>query len=133
MQNFLVVSYNGGEQQWFYDTVRADSAVYAAALICKLRPYVQDAQAMDAAEVSRVAKRVKSAKPKDIAKDMDRIAVASGFQARCQNCEQVYKLDELDDIHRYHERVNPCEETPAGQCPDKACGALCSLIPGAEA
>ena len=43
MQNFLVVSYDGGEQQWFYDTVRADSAEYAAALICKLRPYVQDA------------------------------------------------------------------------------------------
>ncbi len=40
MQNFLVVSYDDDQQQWFYDTVRAESAENASALICELRPYV---------------------------------------------------------------------------------------------
>lgn len=131
--NYLVVSYNGDEQEWFWDTVRADSAEYAAALICKLRPYVQDAQATDAAEVSRIAKRVKAAKPKDIDRDMDRIAVASGFEARCENCGNLYTVEELGEIRHFSERVAEDEEQPVGECPANDCGAVCHLIPGAEA
>ncbi len=79
-----------------------------------------------------MAKRVKSAKTKAIDTQLDAIAVESGFQARCQNCQSLYKLDDLEDIHRYHERVGAGEVAPAGQCPAADCGALCHLIPGAE-
>jgi hypothetical protein len=130
--NFLVVSYDDDQQQWHYDTVREESAEDAAALICKLRPYVIAADATDVTELVKMAKRVKSAKPKAIAKYLDTVAVESGFEARCQNCESLYKLDDLEDIRRYHERVGPGEVAPAGQCPAADCGALCHMIPGAE-
>jgi hypothetical protein len=132
MQNFVVVSYDDDQQQWFYDTVRAENTEDAAALICKLRPYVIAADATDAPELGKMAKRVKAAKPKAIEKHMDEIAVESGFRTRCQNCEEVYREGELDDIRRYHERVAPGEVEPEGQCPAADCGALCHLIPGAE-
>ena len=131
MQNFLVVSYDGDQQQWFYDTVRGESAEDAAALICKLRPYVQAADATDVAELGRMAKRVKSAKPKAIDKAIDEIAVESGFKTRCQNCGEVYREGDLEDIRHYSERVAEGEEEPVGQCPAADCGALCHLIPGA--
>src|ERR1700733_5474810 len=105
MQNFLVVSFDLDEQQFFYDTVRADNAGDAEERICRLRPYVNGASATDVPELSRMAKRVKAAKPKAIDKAMDAIAVESGFTARCDNCGEVYQQDDLDDIRRYHERV----------------------------
>lgn len=132
MQNFLVVSYDNDEQQWFYDTVREASAENAAALICKLRPYVIAADATPATELGKMAKRVKSKKANEINSYLDAIAVESGFEARCQNCESLYKLDDLEDIRHYHERVGVGEVVPAGQCPAADCGALCHLIPGAE-
>lgn len=129
--NFLVVSVDSDEQQFFYDVVRAEDAEEAAALICKLRPYVVDADASSVEQVAQMAKQTKSAKPKAIQKRRDEVAVESAFTARCDNCGEVYQQDDLDDIRRYHERVAEGEEEPVGQCPSADCGALCHLIPGA--
>jgi hypothetical protein len=129
MQNFLVVSYDNDQQQWFYDTVSAENAEDAALLICKIRPYVVAADATDVAELGKLAKRVKAAKPKKIAKQLDAVATESGFTSRCENCGEIYQEDDLEEIRNYSERVAGDEEQPVGQCPAKDCGAVCHLIP----
>jgi hypothetical protein len=90
------------------------------------------ADATPVAELGQMAKRAKVAKPKAIEKAMDAIAVESGFVTRCQNCQEVYREDELEEITHYSERVAEGEEEPDGQCPSPECGALCHLIPGAK-
>ncbi|MGB8800688.1 MAG: hypothetical protein WCC97_08375 [Candidatus Acidiferrales bacterium] len=132
MHNFLVVSYDDDQQQWFYDTVRADDAGDAEEKINYLRPYTIAANATSVAELTAMAKRVKSAKPKAVDAAMDAIAVESGFKTRCQNCQALYREGQLEDISHYSERVGAGEVAPAGQCPAADCGALCHLIPGAE-
>lgn len=48
---------------------------------------------------------------------------------QCQNCSKTWRLDQLRlDIPRYHERVAPDEDEPAGECPE--CGALCHEVDG---
>jgi hypothetical protein len=132
MQNFVVCSYDDDQQQWFYDTVRAENTEDAAALVCKLRPYVMAADALSIAELGVMVKQAKTRKPKAIEKHLDEIAVESGFQTRCENCQVLYREGDLDDIRHYHERVAEGEEEPVGQCPAADCGALCHLIPGAK-
>ena len=54
-KRFLVVSYDADQQQWFYDTVLAITAEKAAAFICRVRPYVADADAIPATELKQMA------------------------------------------------------------------------------
>src|ERR1700691_5671894 len=98
MQNFVVVSYDDDQQQWFYDTVRAEDTEDAAALICKLRPYVMAADALSIAELGVITKQAKTGKRKAIEKRLDAIAIESGFVTRCQNCQEVYREGDLEDI-----------------------------------
>ena len=44
----------------------------------------------------------------------------------CQNCGELWELDELQPIHRYYERVAQDEAEPDGECPE--CGALCHRL-----
>jgi hypothetical protein len=85
MQNFLVVSFDLDEQQFFYDTVCADNSGDAEERICRLRPYVNGASATDVPELGRMAKRVKAMKPKDIQKNMDVIVEESGLECDCDD------------------------------------------------
>jgi hypothetical protein len=48
----------------------------------------------------------------------------------CQNCAAAWHLEDLRDIRRYWERVDPGEPEPAGECPD--CGSLCHESPCPE-
>ena len=44
----------------------------------------------------------------------------------CQNCDFVTQdRDQLLPIRDIHQRVEPGERMPAGECPE--CGALCQL------
>ena len=49
---------------------------------------------------------------------------------RCQNCQQLWTADQLKDVQDYHERVEPGEPEPAGECP--ACGCVCHENGGSE-
>lgn len=48
------------------------------------------------------------------------------FLAECDDCGETWRVDDLDDIERYHERVSSGSTVPAGECPE--CGALCYLL-----
>lgn len=48
----------------------------------------------------------------------------------CQNCDWRGTESQLDDIQDLHQRVDPGEPMPAGECPE--CGALCHEIPADE-
>lgn len=41
----------------------------------------------------------------------------------CQNCHWEGPHEQLGDIKHYHQRVEPGEPEPDGECPE--CGALC--------
>ena len=49
----------------------------------------------------------------------------------CQNCNWVGPTDDVQEIHRYSERVQPDEEEPAGECPECGCLAHEVRIPHA--
>jgi len=65
MQNFLVVSYDDDQQQWFWDYVAAKTAEDALAQVCSRRPYVI---AADAASLSQVEGIVRNLKRRSIAR-----------------------------------------------------------------
>lgn len=46
---------------------------------------------------------------------------------RCDNCGWVGMGEHLGPVHDIHERVEPGEICPAGECPE--CGALAYLTP----
>jgi hypothetical protein len=50
--------------------------------------------------------------------------------AICWNCDSRYAVNKLDDVCDAHERLEPGEEIPAGQCPE--CGHLCYLEEGQQ-
>jgi hypothetical protein len=79
-QKFLVVSYDEDQQQWFYDHVQATSEQEAAALICRIRPYVIAAEASTLPEVLRMARRIARKSAKDIRTDLLPIAKESGVR-----------------------------------------------------
>ena len=49
-------------------------------------------------------------------------------KAKCDSCGTIWDEDELATIHHPCERTSPGEITPAGECPDEECGALCFLF-----
>lgn len=53
-------------------------------------------------------------------------------KARCDNCGTIYSVDQLAPIHDLWDRIDPSTPralTPAGECPDSHCGALCYVAP----
>jgi hypothetical protein len=51
----------------------------------------------------------------------------------CQNCGEVYRDDELNEVEDIEERVGPGEEMPSGECPDEECRAVCHpYVPDAK-
>ena len=44
----------------------------------------------------------------------------------CQNCGKRWRESELREIQDIHQRVNPGEPMPSGECPE--CGALCQQL-----
>jgi len=56
------------------------------------------------------------------------LEVESAFYDRsaCQNCGKEWDNGQLNPIQDIHQRVEPGEPMPSGECPD--CGALCQLI-----
>lgn len=47
-------------------------------------------------------------------------------KSECQNCGAVHDDSDLEEIEDIHERVEPGEEMPSGECPD--CGCLCQPV-----
>ena len=43
----------------------------------------------------------------------------------CDNCRQQYEQDDLKEIDHLAIRLDPGGPVPAGECPDRDCGALC--------
>ena len=115
MQNFLVVSYDSDQQQFFYDSVGAESEDAACAFILKLRDYCQDADASTIEQVNQMAERLASGD----------VQGAENI-AECQNCCHRTPESLLNPIKDYNERVEPGKTAPAGECPE--CGALASRI-----
>jgi hypothetical protein len=66
MNKFLVVSYDSDQQQWFYDTVIAENEEKASELICRIRPYVIDADATNLEEIKSIAKHMEKRKVTEI-------------------------------------------------------------------
>jgi hypothetical protein len=48
------------------------------------------------------------------------------LDAQCQNCEKVWRVEDLQEVRDLAQRVSPGEIVPAGECPD--CHAVCSPI-----
>jgi hypothetical protein len=115
MQNFLVVSYDSDQQQFFYDSVSAESEGEATDFILQLRPYVQDADATVVNELAHMFDRVK-----------DEPTYKAEHVAECQNCSIRTPESQLNEIKDYSERVEPGESAPAGECPE--CGALAQRV-----
>lgn len=112
---FLVVSYNDDQQEWFYDTVEAETDTQAAEFICKVRPYVIAADAT---------------LPKEFSVNLSMTINGTEWDAReplsrCQNCDTCHPESRLLPIEDLAQRVEPGEPMPSGECPD--CGALCQL------
>jgi len=120
MQNFLVVSYDSDEQQWFYDTVLAEDEAQASAFMCKLRPYVLAADASLGESFGVNLQVTITGTSWDASEEL----------SECQNCGGIYPQSQLKEVEHIEERVGAGEEMPSGECPD--CGAVCHLIPGAE-
>lgn len=51
MKKFLVISYDNDQQQWFYDTVFAETAEAAKEKLLAIRNYCQDADTMNPEEL----------------------------------------------------------------------------------
>lgn len=66
MNKYLVVSYDGDEQQWFYDIVFAESGEAAVRRICEdVRPYVIAADYSDAGQMKRMNTAFQTTTKKD--------------------------------------------------------------------
>lgn len=48
------------------------------------------------------------------------------MKSKCDNCENIFRDEQLSSIEDFHIRVEPGNEVPSGECPD--CGALCYII-----
>lgn len=108
MNDYIVVSLDTDEMQWFYDSVLAASAKQAEEYICKWRPYVVGADAL----------------PPDTLRFSKATAIDATLPLmRCEDCESHWQESELKPIQDIHERVAPGERMPSGECP--SCGALC--------
>ncbi len=47
------------------------------------------------------------------------------MNAKCDNCGTVYDEEDLKQVRKLHERVDPGGTMPSGECPVPDCGALC--------
>lgn len=131
MQKFMVISYDTDQQQWFYDTVFADSGEDAEAIICGVRPYVVGADATNLEQLHVMAIAVEKRTESDSWADLlDFAEEANVAVHECGNCGEFHERDKLNPIKDIEQRVAPDEPMPSGECPD--CGALCHPnIPGA--
>lgn len=116
---YLVVSYDLDQAQWFYDTVLAKDATAAEEFICKLRPYVVDADASTEAEFDKLKMSIGVT-------DWD----ANEVLSECQSCEGVFPQSRLQPIKHIGQRVEAGEPMPSGECPQ--CGALCQPLEAAK-
>lgn len=61
MEEYLVVSYDDDQQQWFFDVVFADSGEAAVERICgEIRPYVIAADYLDANHLESLSRHFKA-------------------------------------------------------------------------
>jgi hypothetical protein len=112
---YLVVSYGSDQQEWFHDFVESDTPENATAYVCKVRSYVDDAEALSMETVQSLAT--------DLANELD--WNTSVPLAQCQDCREQFPVDKLLPIEDIGQRVAPGEPMPAGECP--SCFALCQL------
>jgi hypothetical protein len=89
---FAVFSYDPNGQQWFTDVVNAKDAVAAQEFICKLRPYVADADAWTVTDLNKLRKRVLFASAFDITNTLEKIAEESGVVI-CKHCGAISDAD----------------------------------------
>jgi hypothetical protein len=61
MRRFLVVGYDGDQQQWFYDFVFAIDADRAKGRVLQIRDQCQDADAIPLHELTRMARNLRKA------------------------------------------------------------------------
>lgn len=114
-QRYLVVSYNDDQEEWFYDTVLAESHEQAVNFICAVRPYVIGADASLGAEFAANLKLEINGTEWDARESI----------SECQSCGSCYPESHLNPIQDLNQRVEAGEPMPSGECPD--CGALCQL------
>jgi hypothetical protein len=69
MKKFLVISYDGDQQQWFYDVVIAADEGQAKASILEVRSYCQDADCFSAADFLKVARSLQVKTEEQIERD----------------------------------------------------------------
>ena len=121
---FLVTSYDDDQQQWFYDTVEAKTADAAETYVCAARPYVLDSDALPIEAVEKLAQTMRA----NLTKSTSECDVwdASDPLTECQDCETRTPESKLNPVKDLHQRVEPGEPMPAGECPE--CGALCQEI-----
>ena len=113
MAKYVVVSYDDDQQQWFDDTVEAEDSESAIAFVLALRPYVISARTFAQEDIEYLTAVM--ARPVDFD--------ASETLSECQNCEAINPASKLRPIEDIHQRVEPGEPMPSGECPE--CGALC--------
>lgn len=115
MQKYLVVSYDDDQQQWFWDTVAAESRDQAQEFICKVRPYVIAAEASSGADFG-INLRVEILRAEwDASEELD----------QCDACASIFPRSRLTPVKDIAQRVAPGEPMPSGECPAYGCGALC--------
>jgi hypothetical protein len=56
--------------------------------------------------------------------------VTDRSMSRCDNCQQVWPEDQLNEPSHLWERLDAGSEVPSGECPE--CGCLCYLITSEE-
>jgi len=69
MKKFLVVSYDGDQQRWFYDLVVAADEEQAKASIQEVRSYCQDADCLSVADFLKLARSLREKTMKQIERD----------------------------------------------------------------
>ena len=72
-KKFLVVSYDGDQQQWFYDMVVAADEEQAKASILEVRSYGQDADCFSAADFLKLARSLRVKTMKQIERDFQKL------------------------------------------------------------
>lgn len=116
MKKYLVVSYGSDQQEWFHDFVKSDTPENAAEYVCKVRSYVDDAEALDLETIQSLAADLPNAMDWDTSVPL----------AQCQDCQEQFPEDKLLPIEDIGQRVEAGEPMPAGECP--SCRALCHLV-----
>lgn len=76
-KKFLAVSYDDDQQQWFWDFVVADTAEKASAYVCKKRPYVIAADAVQHEELTKMDSSLSFCTLEDVKGDMRKIGQKS--------------------------------------------------------